>query len=132
MLYDFGPRLASLRKKAGLTQQMLVARAKAEDPHLHLTDSVLGKYENDKTIPRLAEAAAIADVLGVSLDHLANGEKCQNLSVKGLTEDQIRLMGSLVAALRKMNSGESRAPFEAGSTAEQAKLLAYMAERLLQ
>ena len=67
MLYDFGPRLLKLRKDKNLTQQMVVERAKGFDPNLRLSDSVLGKYESDLAVPRLTEAAALADVLNVSL-----------------------------------------------------------------
>ena len=66
MLYDFGPRLLKLRKDKNLTQQMVVERAKGFDPNLRLSDSVLGKYESDLAVPRLTEAAALADVLNVS------------------------------------------------------------------
>ena len=75
MLYDFGPRLLKLRKDKNLTQQMVVERAKGFDPNLRLSDSVLGKYESDLAVPRLTEAAALADVLNVSLDYLTSGEK---------------------------------------------------------
>jgi len=109
-----------------MTQKELVARAKAMDPHLHLTDSVLGKYENDQAIPRLAEAAAIADVMGVSLDYLTNGEKCQYLSVKGLTEEQIDLLTALTAMLHKLNRGELRSAAESRPTIEQTKLLVHI------
>ena len=66
MLYDFGPRLLKLRKDKNLTRQMVVERAKGFDPNLRLSDSVLGKYESDLAVPRLTEAAALADVLNVS------------------------------------------------------------------
>ena len=82
MLYDFGPRLLKLRKDKNLTQQMVVERAKGFDPNLRLSDSVLGKYESDLAVPRLTEAAALADVLNVSLDYLTSGEKCNVLSLK--------------------------------------------------
>ena len=85
MLYDFGPRLLKLRKDKNLTQQMVVERAKGFDPNLRLSDSVLGKYESDLAVPRLTEAAALADVLNVSLDYLTSGEKCNVLSLKELT-----------------------------------------------
>ena len=42
MVYEFGARLLQLRKEKNLTQQVLVDRAKALDPDLRLSDSVLG------------------------------------------------------------------------------------------
>lgn len=91
MLYDFGPRLLKLRKDKNLTQQMVVERAKGFDPNLRLSDSVLGKYESDLAVPRLTEAAALADVLNVSLDYLTSGEKCNVLSLKELSPEQVQL-----------------------------------------
>lgn len=41
MVYEFGARLLQLRKEKNLTQQVLVDRAKALDPDLRLSDSVL-------------------------------------------------------------------------------------------
>ena len=92
MLYDFGPRLLKLRKDKNLTQQMVVERAKGFDPNLRLSDSVLGKYESDLAVPRLTEAAALADVLNVSLDYLTSGEKCNVLSLKELSPEQVQLL----------------------------------------
>lgn len=92
MLYDFGPRLLKLRKDKNLTQQMVVERAKGFDPNLRLSDSVLGKYESDLAVPRLTEAAALADVLNVSLDYLTSGEKCNALSLKELSPEQVQLL----------------------------------------
>ena len=86
MLYDFGPRLLKLRKDKNLTQQMVVERAKGFDPNL------LGKYESDLAVPRLTEAAALADVLNVSLDYLTSGEKCNVLSLKELSPEQVQLL----------------------------------------
>lgn len=107
MLYDFGPRLLRLRKEKNLTQQALVGRAKAIDPNLHLSDSVLGKYENDRAIPRLTEASAIADVLDVSLDYLTSGESYRSLSLKDLNDEQFQLLFDLVTYLRQQNAATS-------------------------
>lgn len=103
MLYDFGPRLLKLRKRRGFTQQALAEKVKLLDPNLRLTDSVLGKYEKNQSIPRLSEAAAISDVLDVSLDYLAEGEKIQTLSLKELNSNQIQLMVDLISYFRKKN-----------------------------
>lgn len=103
MLYDFGPRLLKLRKRRGFTQQALAEKVKLLDPNLRLTDSVLGKYEKDQSIPRLSEAAAISDVLDASLDYLAEGEKIQTLSLKELNSNQIQLMVDLISYFRKKN-----------------------------
>lgn len=81
MLYDFGPRLLKLRKDKNLTQQMVVERAKGFDPNLRLSDSVLGKYESDLAVPRLTEAAVLADVLNVSLRRWTKGYTIKQLNM---------------------------------------------------
>lgn len=130
VVYDLGPRLLLLRRKKKLTQQKLVLRAKELDPHLRLTDAALGKYENDCAVPRLAEAAAIADVLGVSLDYLASGEKSQALSVKGLAEEQIEFLVVLIELLRKHNRGELPLAAETETLSELAEWMAQMLVKL--
>lgn len=130
VVYDLGPRLLMLRRKKKLTQQKLVLRAKALDPHLRLTDAVLGKYENDRAIPRLAEAAAIADVLGVSLDYLANGEKEYAISVKELTDEQIEFLITLTETLRKFNRRDSLLVAETETPSELAEWIARMIVKL--
>lgn len=130
VVYDLGPRLLLLRRKKKLTQQQLVLRAKTLDPHLRLTDAALGKYENDRAIPRLAEAAAIADVLGVSMDYLASGEKEQAVSVKGLTEEQIEFMIALTETLRKLNREDSLLAPETATPSELAEWIARVIVKL--
>ena len=103
MVYEFGARLLQLRKEKNLTQQVLVDRAKALDPDLRLSDSVLGKYESDHAVPRLTEAAALAEVLGVSLDFLTSGETSRTLPLKDLNETQIQLLLDLTQSFRHKN-----------------------------
>lgn len=130
VVYDLGPRLLMLRRKKKLTQQKLVLRAKALDPHLRFTDAVIGKYENDRASPRLAEAAAIADVLGVSLDYLANGEKEYAISVKELTDEQIEFLITLTETLRKFNRRDSLLVAETETPSELAEWIARMIVKL--
>ncbi len=89
MVYDFGPRLVALRRKRGWSQRDVAQR-------IGKSDSAIGTYENDTAMPSLETAAALADVFGVSLDYLLEGDKCRTLSVKKLTEEQMRLVTELV------------------------------------
>lgn len=131
MLYDFGPRLLRLRREKRLTQQALVDRAKALDPNLHLSDSVLGKYENDRAIPRLTEASAIADVLDVSLDYLTSGESYRCLSLKDLSEEQYQLLFDLVAYLRQQNVAPVNPNPKKQPTPKEAMLIAKVISEIL-
>ena len=64
MVDDFGARIAKLRKARKLSQRALADRAKALDPNLRLSHSALGNYERNVTVPRLAEAVALARCAG--------------------------------------------------------------------
>lgn len=131
MVYEFGLRLLQLRKAKNLTQQALVDRAKALDPDLHLSDSALGKYEGDHSVPRLAEAAALAEVLGVSLDFLTSGETSRTLPLKGLNETQIQLLLDLVQTFRLQNETTPNDKRKAMPSPEQATLIARLIQEIL-
>lgn len=103
MVDDFGARIAKLRKARKLSQRALADRAKALDPNLRLSHSALGNYERNVTVPRLAEAVALADVLDVSLDFLLRGETYRTLPLRNLTEEQIQLLLDLSAYFRRNN-----------------------------
>ena len=126
MLYDFGPRLLKLRKDKNLTQQMVVERAKGFDPNLRLSDSGLGKYESDLAVPRLTEAAALADVL-----NLTSGEKCNVLSLKELSPEQVQLLMDLTAYIRtkkRRSQGHKNAP---KPTTEETELITRLIAEIL-
>ena len=122
MLYDFGPRLLKLRKDKNLTQQMVVERAKGFDPNLRLSDSGLGKYESDLAVP---------DVLNVSLDYLTSGEKCNVLSLKELSPEQVQLLMDLTAYIRtkkRRSQGHKNVP---KPTTEETELITRLIAEIL-
>lgn len=88
MVYDFASRLIALRKKRAWSQKDVAQR-------IGKSDSAIGTYENDTAMPSLETAAALADVFGVSLDYLLEGEKSRTISVKGVTDMQICLLMEL-------------------------------------
>lgn len=92
MVYNFGPRLIALRKQRGWSQNALAQR-------IGKSDSAIGTYENDAAVPSLETASALADVFGVSMDYLLEGEKCETLSLKGLNEKQVQLLTELAREL---------------------------------
>lgn len=63
----FGARLKEARTAAGLKMCELAARAGTKTP-IHC-------YENEGNLPRLQNAAALADVMGVSIDWLVSEER---------------------------------------------------------
>lgn len=109
MVDDFGARIAKLRKARKLSQRALADRAKALDPNLRLSHSALGNYERNVTVPRLAEAVALADVLDVSLDFLLRGETYRTLPLRNLTEEQVAVRSfRLFSAAKHLKPGEKR------------------------
>lgn len=129
MVDDFGMRIAQLRKSRKLSQRALADRAKALDSTLHLSHSALGNYERNITVPRLAEAVALADVLDVSLDFLLRGETYRTLPLKNLTEEQIQLLLDLSAYFRQQNS-QDREKKSTEPTKEQVKLVARLMKEI--
>ncbi len=64
----FGGYLSQLRKNADMTQSELADR-------LNLTRQAISRYENGDSFPDISTLVLIADIFGVSLDHLiASGE----------------------------------------------------------
>lgn len=61
-----GARIASLRKKAGLSQAELAAR-------LHVSPSTVGMYEQGRRIPNNVMLIALADEFHVTADYLLTG-----------------------------------------------------------
>jgi transcriptional regulator with XRE-family HTH domain len=66
MKETFGQRLQRLRQEAGISQPKLSAAA-------NIPVGTLRNLEQDRRIPRLDTAAALAHALGVGLDTLAGG-----------------------------------------------------------
>ena len=61
--YRFGNYLTDLRKRAGMTQQLLAHR-------LGVTDKAVSKWENGRSKPALAQLRKLAGIYKVSIDEL--------------------------------------------------------------
>lgn len=62
-----GPRIAALRRAAGMNQADLAARLK-------ISPSAVGMYEQGRREPSADILVAMSDIFGVSLDYLIRGE----------------------------------------------------------
>ncbi len=62
-----GPRIAALRRAAGMNQAELAARLK-------ISPSAVGMYEQGRREPSADILVAMSDIFGVSLDYLIRGE----------------------------------------------------------
>lgn len=107
MVDKYEVRIAKRRKAQILSQRTLVDRAKALDTNLRLSHSALGGYKKKSTMPHLAEAVALADILDVSLDFLLRGEANRTLPLKNLTDEQLQLEDErLLFAISKLSPRE--------------------------
>jgi transcriptional regulator with XRE-family HTH domain len=73
---DFGQRLADARERAGFTQQQLADK-------LRTSQRALARWERDPVALRPDQLAVLANVLGVSLDHLIGRADPRQAMAKG-------------------------------------------------
>lgn len=66
--FDFGRRIADARKRADLSQRWLAEQLGKRG--LSLDSAALSRMENGKRSPKLEEAVAIADILGLPLSDM--------------------------------------------------------------
>lgn len=78
---SFAERLTELRKKRGISQEVLAG-------HLGTKGPAIGRYERGTAKPTIEVAAKIAKVLGVSLDYLV-GNSDQELDADMLQRIQL-------------------------------------------
>ena len=90
---DFGLRLKTLRKQAGLTQQQLTAQ-------LGITKSVVSFYELQARSPSSEALAKLAVIFHVSADYLLGLDNRETIDVSGLSEKDISALRALAESLR--------------------------------
>ena len=105
-----GPRIAALRKEAGLSQQELAAR-------LQVSPSAIGMYEQGRREPAAQTLVAMAREFGVSTDFLLTGQARSAAEGDALCQ---MLLSRITSADRQLENRPDR-PF---SREELAVLLA--------
>lgn len=63
-----GQTIATLRRKAGLTQATLAQR-------LHISGKTVSKWENGQGFPEVTQFPALAELFGVTVDYLMNAKR---------------------------------------------------------
>ena len=86
-----GPRIAALRRAAGISQSELAQMLK-------ISPSAVGMYEQGRREPALDILAAMAEIFGVTIDFLVTGKA-------GNTEEESRLTQLL---LERVNASDLR------------------------
>lgn len=73
--YRFGNYLTELRKRYGMTQQLLARR-------LGVTDKAVSKWENGRSKPALSQLRKLADIYRISLDEITKmmEDKCMQIT----------------------------------------------------
>ena len=101
-MQNFGKRIKELRQKAGLTQQQLAER-------IWVSKAAISNYELYERNPSPEILIKLAKVFHVSTDYLFGIEtEAQVLDVSGLTDEDIQLLESTTALLRKKNMERNR------------------------
>ena len=92
-MVDFGTKLKSLRKQAGMTQQELATK-------LGITKSVVSYYELSERTPSPEVLKDLAIIFHVSADYLLGIERTKTIDVSDLSDDEIKLLLVTIETLR--------------------------------
>lgn len=96
---DFGTRLKTLRRSAGLTQAQLGER-------VGLTKSVVSFYELRERAPSPETLVKFVSVFRVSTDYLLGVEPRRSIDVSDLSNEQIEIIETIVAAFRNKRADQ--------------------------
>ena len=107
-----GPRIAALRREAGLSQTELAQRLK-------ISPSAIGMYEQGRREPSAQTLVAMAQVFGVSTDFLLTGQAQSPAEGEALSQ---MILNRITSADRRLE-GRTDRPF---SRQELAVLFAAM------
>ena len=91
---DFAKRLRELRLKYYWNQSQLAKRT-------GVSTSLISSYENSERFPSLDILIKLSDIFCCSTDYLPGLEYEQTLSLKGLSDQQIRLITELIREFKK-------------------------------
>lgn len=95
-MVDFGQKLRNLRLEAGMTQAELAQR-------LDITKAVISYYELHKRCPSPEVLIKLASIFHISTDYLLGISNRKMIDVSDLSEEEVRLLLSLIVILSKKN-----------------------------
>jgi len=88
-----GQNIKELRMKNKYTQVELAKR-------IGVTKSSVSAYETDERIPSYEVLIKMANIFGVSVDSILLGKAESSLDTRGLSEEQINILRSLISQFR--------------------------------
>lgn len=91
-------RIKSLREQRSMTQAELAKR-------LGITRSSVNAWEMGISVPSTQYLVEVAGIFKVSTDYLLGLSNTSTVSLRGLTEEDIQMVYSLISFLRDKNSG---------------------------
>lgn len=94
-MYDIGNRIKELRLKRGYTQESLGLK-------INKSKATISSYEKDIQYPPLEVAIDIATALNVSLDYLVGLVHDDEISTKGLSQEQREIVDLICADFLKV------------------------------
>lgn len=96
-MVNFGQKLRTLRKNAGMTQTDLAKR-------LNITKSVVSYYELQERIPSPDVLIQLADIFHVTADYLLDIDHKKLIDVSDLSDDDMQFVLITIETLRKKNN----------------------------
>ena len=95
-IVNFGDKLKSLRKEAGMTQTDLAKR-------LGVTKSVVSYYERQERSPSPDVLIQLTDIFHVTSDYLIGITHKKTIDVSDLNEDDMKFLLMTIQTLRRKN-----------------------------
>ncbi len=95
-MVDFGAKLKTLRKEAGITQTELAER-------LGVTKAAVSYYELQERIPSPDIIVRLAKIFHTTTDYLFGIEHQKMIDVTGLTDEDVKFILLAVETLRRKN-----------------------------
>ena len=92
-MVDLGSRLKLLRINAHLTQLQVAQR-------IGVSKAMISSYELSSRFPSYEILVKLASLFHVSTDYLLGLEKIKTISIDGLSDGQISLIGSIIQEFR--------------------------------
>ncbi len=95
-MVDFGEKLKTMRKEAGMTQKELADR-------LGITKSVVSYYELQERTPSPDVLIRLAGIFHVTTDYLLGIDQRKTIDVSDLSEEDMHFLLITIETLRKKN-----------------------------
>ena len=95
MIEGFGSRLTMLRAAKGMTIAQLAGQ-------LHISSSVISRYESDERLPSFSGLIKLAHFFGVSTDYLLGMEPLPDSEPSAASIDVSRLTVAQIEAIQKI------------------------------